>query len=79
MSTATPGLPGPPAGHPAPPLERPELPAGVEPTPVGPQWKAWTAWVALVGGFAAAIAGALIIGIVAAGVRRVARGARRRR
>ena len=67
MSTAPYGLPGPPAGHPAPPLERPELPAGMEPTPVGPQWKAWTAWVALVGGFAAAIAGALIIGIVAAG------------
>ncbi len=49
MSTAMPGFP---AGHPTPPLERPELPAGVEPTPVGPQWKAWTAWVALVGGFA---------------------------
>lgn len=66
MSTATPGLPAPPAGHPAPPLERPELPAGVEPTPTGPRWKAWTAWVALIGGFAAAIAGALVIGIVAA-------------
>jgi hypothetical protein len=63
MSTVTHGLP---AGHPAPPRERPELPAGVEPTPIGPQWKAWTAWVALVGGFAAAIAGALIIGIGAA-------------
>ncbi len=66
MSTATPGLPGPPAGHPWPPLERPELPAGVEPTPVTTQWKAWTAWVALVGGFSAAIAGALILGIAAA-------------
>lgn len=66
MSTATPGLPAPPAaGHPAPPL-RPELPDGVEPTPVGPHWKAWTAWVALVGGFAGAIAGALMIGIAAA-------------
>lgn len=63
MSTAA---PLPPAGHPPPPFEHPELPAGVEPTPAGPRWKAWTAWVALVGGFAAAIAGALVIGIVAA-------------
>lgn len=63
MSTAA---PPPPAGHPAPPFDHPELPAGVEPTPTGPRWKAWTAWVALVGGFAAAIAGALVIGIVAA-------------
>ena len=66
MSTATPGLPVPPAGHPSPPLERPELPHGVEPTSPGPHWKAWTAWVALVGGFAGAIAGALVIGIIAA-------------
>ena len=66
MSTATPGPFIPPAGHPAPPLERPELPAGVEPTPARPQWKAWTAWVALVGGFAAALVGALVIGLTAA-------------
>jgi membrane protease YdiL (CAAX protease family) len=63
MSTAA---PPPPAGHPTPPFEHPELPAGVEPTPTGPRWKAWTAWVALIGGFAAAIVGALVIGIVAA-------------
>lgn len=63
MSTAA---PPPPAGHPAPPFEHPELPAGIEPTPTGPRWKAWTAWVALIGGFAAAIVGALVIGIVSA-------------
>ncbi len=67
MSTATPGPFLPPPGHPPPPLDRPELPAGVEPTPTRPQWAAWTAWVALVGGFAGAIAGALVIGLVAAG------------
>ncbi len=65
MSSAPPGfpvVPG-PAPHPAPPLQRPELPDGVEPTPVGPRWKAWTAWVALIAGFAAAIAGAIVLGI----------------
>jgi membrane protease YdiL (CAAX protease family) len=66
MSAAMPGPPAPPAGHPAPPLLRPELPDGVEPTPLGPRWAAWTAWVALIGGFAAAIAAAIVIGIGAA-------------
>jgi len=39
---------------------------GVELTPTGPHWKAWTAWVALVAGFGAAIAGALLLGVTAA-------------
>ncbi len=53
-------------GHPPPPL-RPELPEGVEPTPVGPLWKGWTAWVALIAGFVGAgILGAIVIGVGAA-------------
>jgi membrane protease YdiL (CAAX protease family) len=71
MSVNAPGLPPAPeptAGpHPAPPLERPELPAGVEPTPVRGPWRAWTAWAALVAGFGAAIVGALVIGITSLG------------
>ena len=66
--TTAPGYP-PPAGyptvpaHPAPPL-RPELPDGMEPTALGPHWKAWTAWVALITGFVAAgVFGAIVLGI----------------
>jgi uncharacterized protein len=63
MSSAPPGFTAPAAPHPAPPLERPELPDGAGLTPVGPHWKAWTAWVALVAGFAAAIGGAIVLGL----------------
>ena len=48
MSTVPPAAP-PARAHPAPPLV-PELPDGVEPTPVGPGWKAWMAIAALVAG-----------------------------
>jgi membrane protease YdiL (CAAX protease family) len=48
--------------HPGPPPELPELPDGVSPQP---RWPAWTAPVALIAGFSAALFGAIVIGIVA--------------
>ena len=63
MSTVPPAAP-PARAHPAPPLV-PELPDGVEPTPVGPGWKAWMAIAALVAGFAAAIVAAIFLGLFA--------------
>jgi membrane protease YdiL (CAAX protease family) len=64
MSSVQPGMPVPPVppAHPAPP-EHPELPAGIEPKVLARRWRAWTAWVALIAGFAAAIVGALVIGL----------------
>src|SRR5919198_5997484 len=53
--------------EPAPPehfLAAPELPAGVEPRR-RPRWAPWTSVVALVAGLAAALFGALVIGVVA--------------
>lgn len=70
MTTASPGLPAapePPPQHPAPRFEHPEVPDGIVPASSGPAWKAWTAWAALVAGFGAAIAGAVLIGIVSLG------------
>ena len=56
--------------HPGPPPERPELPAGVTPPADAPEqlpnWPAWTAPVALVAGFTAAILGIIVISAVAA-------------
>jgi len=50
----------------APPLERPELPAGA-PVPTGrPPWRPWTGVLALIAGFVGATVAALIIGVVAA-------------
>ncbi len=49
-----------------PPPARPELPDGVEPTPVGPRWKPYTAWLALAAGFGGALVGGLVIALVAA-------------
>jgi uncharacterized protein len=52
--------------EPAPPehfLDAPELPAGVEPRR-RPRWAPWTSVVALVAGLAAAVFGALVIGVV---------------
>jgi membrane protease YdiL (CAAX protease family) len=46
-------------------LSAPELPEGVEPRR-SPAWRPWTAPAALVGGFAGALMGALIIGVIAA-------------
>jgi membrane protease YdiL (CAAX protease family) len=54
---------------PPPPPARPELPEGVEPTPVRgglPAWRPWTSWVALVAAFAATLFAALAIGVIAA-------------
>jgi membrane protease YdiL (CAAX protease family) len=52
--------------HPAPP-ERPELPDGAPAASDDrPRWPPWTAPVALIAGFAAALLGAIVIGIVAA-------------
>lgn len=62
--TTVPSPAAPLGAHPAPPVY-PELPDGVEPTPVGPQWRAWMAWAALVAGFAAAIVGAVVLGLFA--------------
>lgn len=70
MSTASPGAPAapePPAQHPAPRLEHPEVPDGVTPAPTVQGWKAWTAWAALAAGFGGAIAGAILIGLVSVG------------
>lgn len=38
----------------------------MEPTPTGPQWKAWMAFAALVAGFSAAVVGAIVISVGAA-------------
>jgi uncharacterized protein len=46
-------------------LDAPELPEGVESRP-RPGWRPWTSWVALVAGFAGALIGALVIGVIAA-------------
>lgn len=62
MSVSPPGFV--PPQHPAAPGERPELPDGVAPTPAAPRWKPWTAWGALILGFAGAIAGGIAIGVV---------------
>jgi membrane protease YdiL (CAAX protease family) len=52
--------------EPAPPhfAEAPELPPGVEPRRL-PPWPPWTSVVALIAGLAAALFGALVIGVVA--------------
>jgi membrane protease YdiL (CAAX protease family) len=63
MSSAVPTDPAPLTM--APP-ERPELPDGVEPTPVRPRWKPHTAWLALLAGFGGALVGALVLGVIAA-------------
>jgi membrane protease YdiL (CAAX protease family) len=53
--------------HPGPPPELPELPDGVPRTvPPTRRWRPWTAIAALVTGFAGALVGALIVGIIAA-------------
>jgi CAAX protease family protein len=54
---------------PAPPpffFEHPELPEGQPPPARRARWRPWSAWVALVAGFAGALAGAVVIGVVAA-------------
>ncbi|HMJ33833.1 MAG TPA: type II CAAX endopeptidase family protein [Baekduia sp.] len=55
----------PPADHPSPP-EHPERPLGAETRSAPPPWPAWTAPAALLAGFAAAIVGALVLGLIAA-------------
>jgi membrane protease YdiL (CAAX protease family) len=58
----------PPTPAPPPSLHAaPELPEGIErPDRVGPRWRPWTAWVALVAGFALALVGSVVVGIVGA-------------
>lgn len=48
-----------------PPPERPELPAGVEPTPFLPRWKPAGVLVAFALGLAGTLLGALIVGVIA--------------
>jgi uncharacterized protein len=62
MSTAPSSIP-PPSFDVAP-----ELPEGVErpPRPEAARWKPWLAWVGLVGAFAGALIGALIVGVIGA-------------
>jgi membrane protease YdiL (CAAX protease family) len=55
-----------PYAHPDPVGEHPELPPGIEPRAGRPRWRPWTAVLGLVTGFAGAIAGAIVIGLVAA-------------
>jgi uncharacterized protein len=55
-----------PFAHPEPVGDHPELPPGVEPRSDRPRWRPWSAIVALIAGFAAALFGAMVIGIVAA-------------
>jgi membrane protease YdiL (CAAX protease family) len=55
-----------PFAHPEPVGEHPELPPGVEPRSRRPRWRPWSAIVALVAAFAAALFGAMVIGIVGA-------------
>jgi len=59
----------PPTPAPPPSLHAaPELPEGIERPPAAdrPQWRPWTAWVALVAGFALALVGSVVVGIVGA-------------
>src|SRR5207247_218112 len=65
MASIPPPPPRPPVAypHPGPPPELPELPEGLAPQP---RWPAWTAPVALVAGFVAAVFGAILIGVGAA-------------
>jgi membrane protease YdiL (CAAX protease family) len=60
MSTAPSSVPPPTFGL------APELPEGVErrPPPEGQRWKPWMAWVALIGAFAGALIGALVVGVI---------------
>ncbi len=63
MSTAYPeGLPA-PIVHPPPP-KRPELPDGIEPPLLAPDWRAWMAFAALLVGFVAAAVGAVILALI---------------
>ena len=63
MSTAYPeGLPA-PFVHPSPP-QRPELPDGVEPTSLAPDWRVWMGFSALLIGFVAAAVGAVILTLI---------------
>jgi membrane protease YdiL (CAAX protease family) len=63
MSTAYPeGLPA-PFVHPAPPRS-PELPDGIEPTSLAPDWRAWMGFAALLVGFVAAAVGAVILTLI---------------
>ncbi len=48
-----------------PPPERPELPEGVEPTPLRPRWKPTGVLIAFALGLAGTLLGALVIGVVA--------------
>lgn len=48
-----------------PPPERPELPDGVEPTPVRPRWKPTGVLLAFALGLAGTLAGALVVGTIA--------------
>lgn len=59
MSSPPPPLTQP---HPGPPPALPELPDGARPAP--PRWAAWTAPVALIAGFGAAIVGYIVIGVI---------------
>ena len=48
-------------------FEYPELPEGRPRPPARrPAWRPWSAWVALLAGFAGALAGAVVVGVVAA-------------
>jgi membrane protease YdiL (CAAX protease family) len=60
MSTTSSSVPPPSFGL------APELPEGVErrPPSVAQRWKPWMAWVALIGAFAGALLGALVVGVI---------------
>lgn len=63
MSTALPEPIPAPFEHPAAP-QRPELPDGVEPTSLAPDWRVWMAFAALLVGFLAAAVGAVIVTLI---------------
>ena len=65
MSTAYPAGLEAPFIHPPPP-QRPELPDGIEPTAMAPNWRAWMGFVALLLGFVAAAVGAVILTLIGA-------------
>jgi hypothetical protein len=54
-----------PAAHPAPP-EHPERPDGAPERPRAPRWPPWMAPAALFAGFAAAVVGSILLGVVGA-------------
>jgi CAAX protease family protein len=65
MSASAPPADRFPYPHPEPVGRHPEVPAGITPGGALPAWRPWSAVLALVAGFAGALFGALVLGVIA--------------